>query len=200
MSTDLERHRREMRLRVRRVRRFLKPLPRRANVGKYPVIKWFAEAARKRPFLWSFKKSHVIAAFYAGSIVAFLPLYGLQLLVAFWAALFARANLAVTVALQFITNPLTLGPVYYLTYKIGMWVIDVTGLMHGPSHMGTRINALFIGGIVLGIVVAVVLDIGYRLALWEAGVFKRRFMKSKHAQDARPVEDSETPRDEPPQG
>lgn len=188
MPQDFEHYRRQARLRFRRVKRFLKPLPRRTNVARYPVIKWFAEAARARPFLWSFKKQHVIAAFYAGSVVALLPLWGMQLLLAFFAALLARANLAITVSLQFITNPLTIAPIYYLTYKVGMWVIDKTGLMHGPSAMGTRINALFIGGVVLGLAVAVLLDLLYRFALWETEVFKRRFSRSRrraHAAQAK---------------
>src|SRR3546814_6139453 len=38
----------------------LRPLPRRANVSRYPVIKWFAGLARRLPFLWSFRAQHEI--------------------------------------------------------------------------------------------------------------------------------------------
>jgi hypothetical protein len=59
MKREFETHRRAYRLRLQRIRRLLKPLPRRANLSKYPVIRWFADAARRRPWLWSFKPAHV---------------------------------------------------------------------------------------------------------------------------------------------
>lgn len=172
MSSEFERHRREQFVRTRRIRRLLKPLPRRANLDRYPVIKWFRDIARKAPFLWSFKRRYVLRAIYAGSVVSFLPLYGLQLFIAFAVALLLRANLTITVALQFLTNPLTIGPVYFATYKIGMWIIQATGFGASHSALGTRINALVIGGVVVGLGCAVVLDVAYRILHWEAQRFK----------------------------
>ena len=52
--------------RRRRLRRWLKPLPRRANVDRYPVVRWFAAAARARPWLWSFRRREVLVSLYAG--------------------------------------------------------------------------------------------------------------------------------------
>ncbi|HCR37111.1 MAG TPA: hypothetical protein DIU37_03070, partial [Opitutae bacterium] len=45
--------------RIRRVKKLLRPLPRRANIHRYPFIKWFANAAHKRPYLWSFRTKEV---------------------------------------------------------------------------------------------------------------------------------------------
>lgn len=174
MKKELERHQHEHRARLRRLRRFLRPLPRRANVARYPIIKWFANAARSRPYLWSFRRAHVIPALYIGSVLSMLPLYGIQLPLAFAASLLARGNLTVMAALQFITNPLTVGPIYWANYVVGAWLIDVTGMGIGHDTLGTKINALFIGGAILGLGVAVLVDLLWRFFAWEASRFRGR--------------------------
>jgi uncharacterized protein (DUF2062 family) len=113
--------------RRRRLRRWLRPLPRRANVARYPVIKWFADAARRRPYLWSFKRPQVLASLYAGSVLALMPVYGLQVVIGLALAILLRGNLTVMVALQMITNPLTLGPIYYGTHSLGAWLLGLLG-------------------------------------------------------------------------
>lgn len=180
MHEEFHRHRLSLLRRKRWLRRLLRPLPRRANVRRYPVIKWFAETARKLPFLWSFKRSHVLPALYSGAVLALLPLYGIQFALAFVLALLLRANVTVLFGLQLITNPFTVAPVYYLTYKIGMWLIATTGLGEGAVGWGTRINALFLGGIVLGLALALAIDLLWRLAAWEAKLFKARFERLRH--------------------
>lgn len=158
--------------RRRRLRKWLRPLPRRANVSKYPVIKWFADAARRRPYLWSFKRPQVMASLYAGSVLALLPVYGLQVAIGLALAILVRGNLTVMIALQMITNPLTLGPIYLATHALGQKIIGWTGYGAGPSDVGTHINALVVGGIVAGLGLALVLDLGWRLLAWEARRFR----------------------------
>lgn len=163
--------------RRRRLRRWLRPLPRRANVARYPVIKWFADAARKRPYLWSFKRPQVLASLYAGSVLALMPVYGLQVAIGLALAILVRGNLTVMIALQMLTNPLTLGPIYLGTHRLGSWLIGLTGYGAGLSAAGTHINALVVGGIVGGLLLALMLDLSWRLLAWEA----RRFRAQLHA-------------------
>jgi len=158
--------------RRRRLRRWLRPLPRRANVARYPVIKWFAEAARKRPYLWSFKRQHVLVSLYSGAVLALMPVYGVQLAIGLALAVWLRGNLTVMAALQMVTNPLTLGPIYYATHKLGSWLIGLVGYGEGASAVGTHINALVVGGIVGGLGFALLLDLGWRLLAWEARRFR----------------------------
>lgn len=178
-----ERERAERVARLRRLRRWLRPLPRRSNLERYPVIRWFAHVARRRPHLWTFGPRSVRRAIYAGAVIAFLPVYGLQLLLAFWAAVLFRANLALTCGLQLVTNPLTAGPLYYTTYRVGIWIIETVDLGEGRSPLGTRFNALVLGGIVVGLAVALVLDLLYRFALWEAGRLRERHRRTRAEAD-----------------
>lgn len=163
-----------------RVRRWLKPLPRRANIHRYPLLKRFAAFAKKRPYLWSFKSQPVVRAIYLGGLLAYLPTYGLQILIALLAAWFGRANLTVMVALQLITNPLTAGPIYLATYLLGERLMQ---LLHVPARHPAwdSAMALFLGGLALGLATAVVLH-----GLWLAGRFEARRFR-RHRQNTQPL-------------
>lgn len=175
-----ESHRLERATRVRRTRRFLRLLPRRSNLHRYPLLRRFAAAARNRPYLWTFRVPSVRRALYVGSVLAFLPLYGLQLLIGFWAALVFRSHLGLTLALQFITNPFTAAPLYYLTYRIGLWIISTLGIGEGHPTVGTRFNALILGGVVVGLAVGLVLDLLLRFGIWEARVLRERHQRTRN--------------------
>lgn len=114
--------------RMRRVKRWLRPLPRRTNIHRYPIIKFFAETAKKRLDLWSFREERVVPAIYAGCILTLLPLYGLQLVLAFFVALILRANLPILIGLQVVSNPITAIPLWVADYQIGRIVLGVLGI------------------------------------------------------------------------
>ena len=166
--------------RRRRLRRWLRPLPRRANVDRDPVIKWFADAARRRPYLWSFKRPQVMASLYTGSVLALLPVYGLQVAIGLALAILVRGNLTVMIALQMITNPLTLGPIYLATHALGQKLIALAGFDTGGAEVGMHVNALVVGGVVAGLGLAVVLDLAWRLLAWEARCFRSQ-LQALHA-------------------
>ncbi|HVS63835.1 MAG TPA: DUF2062 domain-containing protein [Thermoanaerobaculia bacterium] len=178
-DTQERRQRAQRSARLARLRWWLRRLPRRATLHRYPVIRHFAAAARRRPYLWSFELPGVRRAIYTGAVISFLPVFGLQLFVAFLAAILVRANLAVTCGLQLLTNPLTIGPVYYTTYRIGIWIIRTLELGEGRTPMGTRFNALILGGLVVGLAVGVGLDLALRLAAWEARVLRDRHRRAR---------------------
>ena len=159
--------------RIRRVKKFLKPLPRRSNIHRYPVLKWFAETAYKRSYLWSFKGHSMQAALFWGIWISMLPIVGIQMIVVFFVSLLVRANLPLIIALQWISNPLTMGPIYFADYKIGMILINLMGLKYPKNNLLSRnydwsefsmkellrlldtFPPMFLGGSVLGIFMGV---------------------------------------------
>lgn len=118
--------------RLRRVKRWLRPLPRRTNIHRYPVLKFFAATAKKRVFLWSFREEHAIPAIYAGAILTLLPIYGIQLPLSLALALLLRANLPILAALQIISNPLTVIPLWVANYQIGHITLSIFGIETMP--------------------------------------------------------------------
>ena len=171
-------------LRRTRLRRLLRPLPRRSNLHRYPVIKWFAEHARRHPFLWSFKRAQVLPALYVGSVISLAPIYGIQIVLAFAAALIFRANLTVMVALQFLTNPFTVVPIYAATGWLGATLMRYFGVGSDWPTALFYTNALFIGGIVVGLLFAFVADLTWRALAWEARRFKDRLQQLRLKADA----------------
>lgn len=186
---DLHRHHAQWLQRRRRLRRVLRPLPRRANLTRYPVLKWFAEHARRAAFLWSFKRANVIPSLYVGSVLAFLPLYGLQILLGLGLALGVRGNLSVMVGLQMITNPLTIVPVYGFTTWVGLGAMGLAGVGAGWPEALRYTNALFVGGVIVGLGFAVLADLTWRLLAWEARAFRRRLDALRRHRAAAPDSD-----------
>ena len=117
-------------------------MPRRSNLHTYPFIRWFASAARKQPYLWSFRSAEVIPALYAGCILALMPLYGVQIVLAFILAYFLRANFPLLVGLQMVSNPLTIGPIYYTGYEVGRLFLGIFGFEMPVLTMNQLLNSL----------------------------------------------------------
>ncbi|MDQ8201698.1 DUF2062 domain-containing protein [Pelagicoccus sp. SDUM812003] len=167
--------------RIRRAKQFLRPLPRRTNLHRWPVLKWFAKTARKSPFLWRFSEREVRLAIYLGSIIAFLPIFGAQFIVAFFVALAVRANLLVIMSVQLVTNVITAAPIYIFTAKVGAWLVD---LWHLPSmHQGiVRVTYnTVIGGIIVGLIFGFIVDMIVRFVIFRRlskGVDVKRMLKS----------------------
>ena len=121
--------------RIRRIKKFLRPLPRRSNVHRYPVLKWFSQTAYKRSYLWSFRRTEISSALFWGIWISMLPIVGVQMIVVFFVSLLVRANLPLIVALQWISNPLTMGPIYFADYKIGLSVLNLLGVDYKKNKL-----------------------------------------------------------------
>ncbi len=68
--------------------------------------------------LWGIARRTVVPAFALGLFVAYMPFPGHPLLAAL-AALALRVNIPVAALTTFVSNPLTLGPMYFLAYRTG---------------------------------------------------------------------------------
>ena len=121
---------------IRRVKRWLRPLPRRATVHRYPVLGWFASTARQRIYLWSFRTEQAIPALYAGCILTLLPIYGIQLPLALALALLLRANLPILAGLQIVSNPFTVLPIWFTLYQVGRQMLSLIGVDALPLRKG----------------------------------------------------------------
>jgi uncharacterized protein (DUF2062 family) len=148
MTNETHRLFEEKRRRIRRLKRWMRPLPRRSNVHRYPVLSWFTEAARKRIYLWSFRPEQAVPAIQAGCILTLLPIYGLQLPLALILALLLRANLPILAGLQFITNPFTVLPIWFALYQIGRMALGLLAIESSPfgkNEIDLFIHNLFSG-------------------------------------------------------
>ena len=74
------------------------------------------------PNLWHLNRRSVSMAFAVGLFAAWLPTPG-QMAISAALALYCRANLPIAVALVWITNPLTMPPMFFFAYVVGLWAL-----------------------------------------------------------------------------
>lgn len=140
------------------------------------------------PNLWHLNRSCVANALSIGLIWAWVPV-PFQMVFSAATAILFRANLALSVATVWITNPITMPPLYYFAYRIGRTILDVPAkkftfelswewLASGLSGIW---QPFLLGCAICGITSAIIGNIVVRLAwrhsirqLWKKRQFKRR--------------------------
>jgi uncharacterized protein (DUF2062 family) len=98
-----------------------KYLPNEHKFKENPSLKWIAKYIQ-HPSLWHLNRKSVSRAFLTGIFCAFLPI-PLQMLVAALIAIMLRANMVISISLVWITNPITMPPIFYFTYKVGTFLL-----------------------------------------------------------------------------
>ncbi|MEJ2060826.1 MAG: DUF2062 domain-containing protein [Gammaproteobacteria bacterium] len=79
------------------------------------------------PNLWHMNRHSVSGAFAVGLFMAFVPV-PFQMVGAAALAILFRVNLPISVLLVWLTNPVTMGPVFFFAYKLGRWILDAPPL------------------------------------------------------------------------
>jgi len=74
--------------------------------------------------LWYLNRHSIARAFAVGLFFAFMPV-PFQMVLAAGIAILVNANLPLSIALVWITNPLTMPAIFYVCYLVGAWIIDV---------------------------------------------------------------------------
>lgn len=153
-----------------RLRWLLRWIPGKRTLARYPVLKSFGSTLKKRTYLWSFKKDRVVPAILIGSVVAFLPIYGVQLPIVMGIAMLMKINLPILAGLQFVSNPFTLIPIYLANYKVGSWILGWFGLSLAEANaIFFSMKSTVIGGAVLGTLFGLIVYVAYILRVkWEA--------------------------------
>lgn len=97
----------------------LAPDPDKIKASK--SLAWLGTALH-HPWLWHFNRHSVAGAFAIGMFCMWIP-FPPQTLMAAAAAIFIRVNLPISVALVYVTNPVTIPPLFYLAYQLGAWLL-----------------------------------------------------------------------------
>jgi len=74
------------------------------------------------PNLWHLNRHSASGAFGIGLFFAFWPV-PFQMWLSAFAAIPLRVNLPLSIATVWLTNPMTMPPIFYGAYKVGAWVL-----------------------------------------------------------------------------
>ena len=104
-------------------RKFLKRyLPTATEVRANRSLK-FLGARLHDPNLWHLNRRSVSIAAAVGGFCAFIPL-PLQMSCAAIASLMLRCNMPLALALVWISNPITIPPMFFFAYQVGAWLLN----------------------------------------------------------------------------
>lgn len=145
--------------------------------------------------LWHINRYSASMAMFTGLFVAFLPIPGQMLLAAVLAVLL-RCNLPLSVALVWITNPVTMPAIFYIAYRVGALLIDVNAPVESfemslawlQSRMEVIWRPLLVGSVLCGLLVG---SLGYFVVnlLWRMHVMhhwrQRRLKRARRDADHR---------------
>jgi len=103
-------------------KKFLKRfIPKREIIKNHRHLRVFGQLLHDSN-LWHLNRRSVAGAFFWGLFWACIPMPA-QMLAAAASAIFCRVNLPISVALVWLTNPLTMPPVFYFNYLVGSWLL-----------------------------------------------------------------------------
>lgn len=160
-------------------RKFLKRyLPSPAHIRRQRALGMFGQRLGAAE-LWHLNRRSVSTAFGVGLFLAFFPVPG-QTLIAVLVAMWLRCNLPLSVALVWISNPVTIPPMFFFAYKVGTWVLGVPPQAEQVSlslewllaRLGSVWQPLLVGSLICGVVAGLV-GWGVIQGLWRWNVVQR---------------------------
>ncbi|WP_136679171.1 DUF2062 domain-containing protein [Neptunomonas sp. XY-337] len=99
-----------------------KYLPDESSLRENKHLSWLGSSLHD-PSLWHLTRKSVSRAFLVGIFCAFLPV-PFQMIIAAVLALVIRSNIPISVGLVWLTNPLTMPPIFYFTYLVGSYLLN----------------------------------------------------------------------------
>lgn len=152
-------------------------IPDHKKIREHKLLRFFGTLLHD-PNLWHLNRRSVRGAFTLGLFLAFVPI-PLQMVLAAAAAIAFRVNLPISVGLVWISNPITIPPMFFFAYKVGAWILQVPAyefqfelsLQWFLGELGAIWAPLFTGCFVLGTLSAAAGNIAIRL-LWRLHIWQ----------------------------
>jgi len=111
-----------LRLTHKMPRKFIKKyLPDSHKIREHKSLKMFGSLLHE-PNLWHLNRKSVSLAFAVGLFFVWVPV-PFQMALAAGMAILVHSNLPISVVLVWLSNPVTMPPLFYFAYKLGAWIL-----------------------------------------------------------------------------
>lgn len=142
------------------------------------------------PNLWHLNRRSVSRAFMVGVFFAFMPM-PFQMVAAAFVGIWVNSNLPISIGLVWISNPITIPPIFYFTYKVGTVILGLPtrsfqielSMEWVMTELGAIWQPLLLGSLICGILFSAMGYIGMQL-FWRWHVvrnWKKRQLKRQQA-------------------
>lgn len=152
--------------------------PKPETLKNHPHLKHFGEALQN-PSLWHLNRRSAAGAVAIGLFCAWMPI-PFQMVLAAIIAMFFSANLPLSVALVWLSNPLTMPPLFYGAYRLGAYILNEPIIEFNfelsfhwlASILETIAPSLLLGSFILACISA---SVGYfsLMLLWRLNVAQK---------------------------
>ena len=153
-----------------------KILPSHEKIKKQKFLKIFGKFLNKKE-IWSLSRKKVVVGVLIGIFVACLPM-PFQMIPACLLAIILNANLPISFLLIFVSNPITMPPLFYFEYELGNLILKPETIIEFNfdsmyENFDQIAFSLWTGAIVLGIFASIICAITVNF-LWIYSVRKSR--------------------------
>ncbi|MDX1606076.1 MAG: DUF2062 domain-containing protein [Candidatus Competibacterales bacterium] len=166
-------------------------MPDHGMLRKHRLLRVFGKQLHD-PNIWHLNRRSVAGGLGIGVFVAFIPL-PLQMVIAAALALWWRANLPLSVAAVWITNPFTMPPIFFISYQFGVWLLTTWPfnvlVRLSPADdwflhsLGAYGGPLLLGSLVLGLCAGLLTFTVVRLIWrWHVVVANRRRQQGRRVE------------------
>ena len=151
--------------------------PHHDSIRKHKHLRMFGRLLHD-PNLWHLNRRSVSGSFAVGLFWACIPI-PFQMVTAAATAIPARVNLPISVALVWVSNPITMPPMFYFNYLVGTWILgepvqqvkfelSVERIADSIAHIW---QPLYLGSLICGLIAAM---LGYCVirGLWRLHIVK----------------------------
>lgn len=138
------------------------------------------------PNLWHLNRRSVAGAFAVGLFFAWWPV-PFQMILAAAAAILFHTNLPLSVAIVWITNPVTMPVMFYFAYVVGTWIIGVPATdfefeltMEWLSHGLLAIWQPFLTGCLVLATISGAIGYASIQIFWRVSISRKRARRNRH--------------------
>ncbi len=154
-----------------------KLFPNPKTIQQHPSLQFLGTLLHE-PNLWHLNRRSVSRAFLVGIFFAFMPM-PFQMVAAAAVGVIVHSNLPISIGLVWISNPITIPPIFYFTYKVGTSILEIPArpfeielsLDWAMRELGAIWEPLLLGSLICALIFASLGYVGIRI-FWRIHVIR----------------------------